>query len=137
VFDELAAMREVSGNARLKVILETGELTDVKLVRQAGILAILAGADFIKTSTGKITPGAEPLSFLVMLDTIREYLEKTGKTVGIKAAGGVRNVEQALTYATLFTHVMGKEMLSDEYFRIGASSLAGEILAFLDGQKHS
>jgi len=137
VFDELAAIREASGKARLKVILETGELSDVKLVRQAGILAILAGADFIKTSTGKIAMGAEPLSFLVMLDTIREYLEKTGKTVGIKAAGGVRNVEQALTFSTLFTQVMGKEMLTAEYFRIGASSLAGEILDFLDGQKHS
>jgi deoxyribose-phosphate aldolase len=128
VYDELSAMRESCGSAHLKVILETGELPSVELVRKASEISILAGADFIKSSTGKINIGATPAAFLVMLDTIREYLEKTGKTVGIKAAGGIRTPAQALQYAALFSDVMGKSTLSKDYFRIGASSLAGEIL---------
>jgi deoxyribose-phosphate aldolase len=128
VFDELSAIREACGTFHLKVILETGELTSVELVRKASEISILAGADFIKTSTGKITTGATPAAFLIMLDTTREYLEKTGKTVGIKAAGGVRTPSQALLFADLFIEVMGESLLSPAYFRIGASSLAGEIL---------
>jgi deoxyribose-phosphate aldolase len=128
VFDELSAMREACGTNCLKVILETGELPSVHLIRKASEISILAGADFIKTSTGKIATGATPAAFLVMLDTIREYLVKTGKTVGIKAAGGVRTPEQALLYTSLFTAELGKEMLKPLYFRIGASSLAGEII---------
>jgi deoxyribose-phosphate aldolase len=128
VFDELSAMREACGPACMKVILETGELPSVQLVRKASEISILAGADFIKTSTGKIATGATPAAFLVMLDTIREYLVKTGKTVGIKAAGGVRTPEQALVYTRLFSEELGDSLLRPDYFRIGASSLASEIL---------
>ncbi len=128
VFDELSAMREVCGSAHLKVILETGELPSVGLIRKGCEISILAGADFLKTSTGKIAVGASPVAFLVMLDTCREYLEKTGKTIGVKAAGGIRKPEQALQYAALFSNVMGDDLFSPEYFRIGASSLAGEIM---------
>ena len=131
VYDELSAIREACGTRCLKVILETGELPSVQLIRKASEISILAGADFIKTSTGKIATGATPAAFLVMLDTIREYLEKTGKTVGIKAAGGVRSPGQALLYATLFTDVLGEQMLRPAFFRIGASSLAGEIVKSL------
>ena len=128
VFDELAAIRETCATAHLKVILETGELNTVQQVWQASVLAVIAGADFIKTSTGKISSGAEPLTYLVMLDTIKEYLERSGKTIGIKPAGGVRTVSQALVFARLFVKVMGEGLLTANYFRIGASSLAGEIL---------
>lgn len=131
VFDELSAIRETCGQTRLKVILETGELTSVSLVRKASELAILAGADFIKTSTGKISAGATPVAFLVMLDTIREFLEKTGKAIGIKPAGGIRTPEQALLYSGLLLNVLGEQWFQKEYFRIGASSLAREILGNL------
>jgi len=133
VFDELSAIREICGNTHLKVILETGELQSVSLVRKASELAILAGADFIKTSTGKITPGASPVAFLVMLDTIREYLEKTGKSIGIKPAGGIKSPEQAMLFARLLLGVLGEQWFHKDFFRIGASSLAGEILKDLKG----
>jgi deoxyribose-phosphate aldolase len=128
VFDELSAIRETCGSVHLKVILETGELPSVGLVRRASELAILAGADFIKTSTGKITAGATPAGFLVMLDTIREYLEKTGKAIGIKPAGGIRTPAHALVYSGLLLDILGEQWFHKDYFRIGASSLAGEIL---------
>jgi deoxyribose-phosphate aldolase len=128
VFDELSAIREVCGQARLKVILETGELPSISLVRRASEIAILAGADFIKTSTGKISTGATPVAFLVMLDTIREYLEKTGKAIGIKPAGGIRTPGQALIYSRLLLDVLGEQWFCRDYFRIGASSLAGELM---------
>jgi deoxyribose-phosphate aldolase len=128
VFDEIAAIREGCGDKHLKVILETGELPSIAMVRKASELAILAGADFIKTSTGKINTGATPDAFLIMLDTIREYLEKTGKAIGIKPAGGIRTPEQALVYYRLVREVLGEQWLNKDYFRIGASSLAGELI---------
>jgi deoxyribose-phosphate aldolase len=128
VYDELAAMRDACGDAHLKVILETGELPSVAMVRRASEIALLAGADFIKTSTGKISRGAEPESFLVMLDTIREYHEKTGKAAGIKAAGGVRTAEEASLFALLVIEVLGEQWFDPEFFRIGASSLAEDLL---------
>jgi len=131
VLDELLAIREVCGNAHLKVILETGELPSVAMVRKASELAILSGADFIKTSTGKIAAGASLVAYLVMLDTILEYLEKTGKTIGVKPAGGIRTPDQALIYSRLLMNVLGEEVFDKNYFRIGASSLAGEILRTL------
>jgi deoxyribose-phosphate aldolase len=131
VFDELSAIRETCGQAHLKVILETGELLSAPVIRRASELAILAGADFLKTSTGKISAGSTPAAFLVMLDTIREFLEKTGKTIGIKPAGGIRTSEQALLYSGMLLNVLGEQWFQKEYFRIGASSLAGEILAVL------
>lgn len=128
VFDELSAIREVCGQAHLKVILETGELPSISLVRRASEIAIVAGADFIKTSTGKISTGATPVAFLVMLDTIREYLEKTGKAIGVKAAGGIRTPGQALIYSRILRGILGEQWLCRDYFRIGASSLAGELM---------
>jgi deoxyribose-phosphate aldolase len=129
VFDELCAIREHCGDNKLKVILETGELQTPALIRKASELAILSGADFIKTSTGKIATGATPPAFLVMLDTIREYHQKTGKAVGIKAAGGVRTPDQAMIYIRLVKAVLGEQWLHKDFFRIGASSLADEILS--------
>jgi deoxyribose-phosphate aldolase len=128
VFDEIAAIKEACGETHLKVILETGELPSVALIRKASELAILAGADFIKTSTGKINTGATPAAFLVMLETIREYLEKTGKAIGIKPAGGIRTPDQALVYYQLVDEVLGEQWLNKDFFRIGASSLAGELI---------
>jgi deoxyribose-phosphate aldolase len=128
VFDELSAIREACGKTHLKVILETGELPGILMVRRAAELAILAGADFIKTSTGKISAGADPLMFLVMLDTIAEFSAKTGKAIGIKPAGGIRTTVQALTYSSLLTDVLGEQWFNKGYFRIGASSLAGELI---------
>ncbi|NTV82749.1 MAG: deoxyribose-phosphate aldolase [Bacteroidales bacterium] len=132
VFDELSAIREICGQVHLKVILETGELPSIALIRKASELAILAGADFIKTSTGKISTGATPVAFLIMLDTIRQYLEKTGKAIGIKPAGGIRTPDQALVYARLLTEVLGEQWLDKDFFRIGASSLAHEIIRELN-----
>jgi deoxyribose-phosphate aldolase len=129
VFDELSAIRETCGDLTLKVILETGELPSLDMVRKASELAILAGADFIKTSTGKIPKGAESPSFLVMLDTILEYLEKTGKSVGIKPAGGIRTREQTGIFIALLIGILGKQYFNRENFRIGASSLATDLLA--------
>jgi deoxyribose-phosphate aldolase len=131
VYDEIAAIRETCGNIHLKVILETGELPSVEWTRKASVLAIEAGADFIKTSTGKISTGATPEAFLVMLDTIREYQEKNGKAIGIKPAGGIRTPEQALTYYRLVNAILGSDWLNKSYFRVGASSLAGALLSRL------
>lgn len=128
VYDEIAAAREICGDITLKIILETGELQSVINIRKASEIAILAGADFLKTSTGKAIQGATPQAFLVMLDTIHEYLELTGKSVGIKASGGIRQTTQALTYYHLTGNLLGEQWLTKNYFRIGASSLAGEIL---------
>jgi len=128
VFDELAAIREACGKTHLKVILETGELPSVEMIRLASVIAIEAGADFIKTSTGKIPTGATPDAMLIMLDTIREYLEKTGKAIGIKPAGGIRTAEQAMLYYSLVEEILGEDWLNNNYFRIGASSLADALL---------
>lgn len=129
VFDELAAIREACGSLTLKIILETGELNSLGMVRKASEFALLAGADFIKTSTGKISNGAEPVSFLVMLDTILEFFQKTGKSVGIKPSGGIRTSRQAGMFIALLIEILGKQYFNREYFRIGASSLATEVLA--------
>jgi deoxyribose-phosphate aldolase len=128
VFDEIAAIREVCGRSHLKVILETGELKSPALIRRASILAIGAGADFIKTSTGKASVGATPAAFLVMLDTIREYQQATGKAIGIKPAGGIRTPQQALEYFFLVREILGEDWLSKQFFRIGASSLADALI---------
>lgn len=129
VFDEIAAIREMCGDVHLKVILETGELPSVDWIRKASELAILAGADFIKTSTGKIGTGATPEALMVMLDTIREYLEKTGKAIGIKPAGGIRTPQQAVAYFRLTQNILGDDWLQPDFFRIGASSLADALIA--------
>ncbi len=107
--------------------METGELKTVELIRQASELSILAGADFIKTSTGKINPAATPEAFLIMLDTIKEYFEKTGKMIGIKPAGGISTPNDAIVYYLLVLEILGEKWLNKEYFRIGASRLADNI----------
>jgi len=124
---EVKLIKEACKNAHLKVILETGELKTVKLIRQASELSILAGADFIKTSTGKINPAATPEAFLIMLDTIKEYFEKTEKKIGIKPAGGISTPNEAIVYYLLVLEILGEKWLNKEYFRIGASRLADNI----------
>lgn len=127
VFKEIAETKKLCGGVHLKVILETGELKSVELVRKASEIAILAGADFLKTSTGKISPAATPEAFLVMLDTIAEYAEKTGNMIGIKAAGGIAEPDDALLYLNLTKTVLGSKWLDKQYFRIGASRLANAV----------
>jgi len=127
VTKEVKSIKEACGNAHLKVILETGELKTIELIRQASELSILAGGDFIKTSTGKIQPAATPEAFLVMLDTIKEYYKKTGKMIGIKPAGGISEPHEAIVYYLLVADVLGEKWLSSKYFRIGASRLADNI----------
>jgi deoxyribose-phosphate aldolase len=124
VVGEIMAVKDVCGEARLKVILETGELKSIENIRKASEMALLAGADFLKTSTGKIRPAATEDAFLVMLDTIREYHTGTGKKVGIKAAGGIADAETAIRYYLLVKEVIGEEWLNKDLFRIGASRLA-------------
>jgi len=129
VYDELAAIREGSAGLRLKVILETGELMIPELIRKASEIAIISGADFIKTSTGKIPVGATPEAFLVMLQAIRDYQASTRKAIGIKASGGIRSTEQAMMYHFLTLDILGVKWSEDcNFFRIGASSLLDSLL---------
>ena len=128
VYDEIAAVKEACGKAHLKVILETGELDTLDNVRKASDIAIYAGADFIKTSTGKIQPAATERAVLIMLDAIKEYYDKTGKKIGIKAAGGIADKSQVFRYYCLVKSVLGDEWLTKDLFRIGASRLAGHII---------
>lgn len=128
VFDEIAAIKEACGGARLKVILETGELGSLDEVRRASDIAILAGADFIKTSTGKIASAASIPVTLVMLLAIRDHFFKTGKMVGMKPAGGISKSKLALHYLVMVKETLGESWLSNEWFRFGASSLANDVL---------
>jgi len=128
VFDEIAAIKEVCGTARLKVILETGELVTLDNVRRASDLAMYAGADFIKTSTGKIQPAATMQVTYTMLEAIRDFMDKTGIQVGMKPAGGISNSKLALHNLVMVKEVLGPNWLSNEWFRFGASSLANDVL---------
>lgn len=128
VFDEIAAIKEACGKARLKVIFETGELSTLDNVRKASEIAIYAGADFIKTSTGKISPAATMPVTLVMLETIRDYYYKTGIMIGMKPAGGISTAKAALHYLVMVKETLGMAWLSNEWFRFGASSLANDVL---------
>ena len=128
VFDEIAAVKNVCGKARLKVILETGELGTFDKVRKASDIAIYAGADFIKTSTGKIQPAATLPATLVMLEAIKDYYYSSGKMVGMKPAGGISNAKLALQYLVLVKETLGNRWLTNSWFRFGASSLANDIL---------
>lgn len=128
VSDEIAAIKEVCGKARLKVILETGELCTLDNVRLASFMAMEAGADFIKTSTGKISPAATMPVTLVMLEAIRDFYYETGKMVGMKPAGGISKAKQALHYLVMVKETLGDAWLSNEWFRFGASSLANDVL---------
>ena len=131
LFRELDAMRELTGHQTLKVILETGELQTPENIARASDIAIEAGADFIKTSTGKSNPAATEEAVFVMLQVIREYHRKTGKQIGIKPAGGISDPEKALNYYWLVNEVLGKQWLTPALFRIGASRLADQIVANL------
>ena len=128
VFDEIAAIKEVCGAARLKVILETGELATLDNVRRASDIAIYAGADFIKTSTGKIQPAATLQVTYTMLQAIRDYYDETGVMVGMKPAGGISNSKLALHNLVMVKEVLGQEWLTNKWFRFGASSLANDVL---------
>ncbi len=128
VFDEIAAIKEACGNARLKVILETGELVTLDNVRRASDIAMYAGADFIKTSTGKISPAATMQVTYTMLEAIRDFMDETGIKVGMKPAGGISNSKLALHYLVMVREVLGNEWLNNEWFRFGASSLANDVL---------
>ncbi len=128
VFDEIAAVKEACGAAHLKVILETGELSTLDSVRKASDLAILAGGDFIKTSTGKIQPAATLPVTLVMLEAIRDHYYRTGKMVGMKPAGGIATAKLALQYLVMVRETLGQAWLDPDWFRFGASALANDLL---------
>ncbi len=129
VFDEIAAIKEACGiQARLKVILETGELSTLDNVRLASEIAMQAGADFIKTSTGKIQPAATMPVTLVMLQAIKDFYDATGKMIGMKPAGGISTAKQALQYLVMVYETLGGDWMTNQWFRFGASSLANDIL---------
>lgn len=128
VFDEIVAVKRVCGDIHLKVILETGELGSYDAVRRASDLALEAGADFIKTSTGKVGTNATFPVALAMCEAIRDYARRTGRRAGLKVAGGVRTTKQALTYLVVVKETLGDAWLSPDWFRIGASSLLDDLL---------
>jgi len=128
VFDEIAAIKEICGSKRLKVILETGELASLDQVRRVSDIAIHAGADFIKTSTGKIQPAATMQVTYTMLMAIRDHFDQTGKMVGMKPAGGISTSKLALHNLVMVKEILGDAWLSNEWFRFGASSLANDVL---------
>jgi len=128
VFDEIAAIKDICGKVRLKVILETGELVTLDNVRKASEIAMYAGADFIKTSTGKIQPAATMQVTYTMLLAIKDFYQKTGKMIGMKPAGGISTSKLALHNLVMVKEVLGNDWLNNEYFRFGASSLANDVL---------
>ncbi|MCC5941366.1 MAG: deoxyribose-phosphate aldolase [Balneolaceae bacterium] len=128
IFDEIAAIKEACGEAHLKVILETGELETLENVRKASDIAMYAGADFIKTSTGKISPAATQPVTLVMLEAIRDFYRETGTMIGMKPAGGIRKAKEALQYLVLVKETLGSSWLTPDWFRFGASSLTNDLL---------
>jgi deoxyribose-phosphate aldolase len=128
VFDEIRAVKEACGAAHLKVILETGELATLDNVRRASWLAMLAGADFIKTSTGKVQPAATLPVTLVMLEAVRDFRAETGRIVGVKPAGGIRTAKDAIKYLVLVNETAGEEWLDPDRFRFGASTLLNDLL---------
>jgi deoxyribose-phosphate aldolase len=134
VFDEIVAIKEACGDAHLKVILETGELGTLDRVRRASVLAMHAGADFIKTSTGKIQPAATMQVTLVMLQAIRDYYYETGRMVGMKPAGGISSAKLAIHYLVMLRETLGNAWMTPEWFRFGASSLANDVLMQLQKQ---
>ena len=128
---EIQIIKQRMGPVHLKVILETGSLKDYSLIRKASLLAIGAGADFIKTSTGKVSPGATPEALIVMCAAVKDYYNRTGKKIGIKPAGGISDASTALVYYTIVKEILGEDWLNSERFRIGASRLANNLLAHI------
>ncbi|UQA55617.1 deoxyribose-phosphate aldolase [Polyangium aurulentum] len=135
VYDEIVAVKEACGQAHLKVILETGELGTYDRVRKASQIAMLAGADFIKTSTGKIQPAATPAVTLVMLEAIRDFYYATGRRIGMKPAGGIRTAKQALHYLVIVKETLGDAWLTPDLFRFGASTLLNDVLMQLEKER--
>ncbi|MCF8530387.1 MAG: deoxyribose-phosphate aldolase [Candidatus Nanopelagicales bacterium] len=125
---EIEAVKEACGPAHLKVILETGELKTLDNVKRASYLAMRSGADFIKTSTGKVTPAATLPVTLVMLEAVRDYYTQTGTRIGVKAAGGIRTSKDAIKYLVLVNETVGEDWLTPDYFRFGASTLLNDLL---------
>ena len=134
VCDEIQELKDLCGDKSLKVILETGALKSAENIKKAAILSMYSGADFIKTSTGKETPGATPEAAYVMCKAIKEYYAKSGRKVGFKAAGGINSVEDALLYYNIVEDVLGKEWLNSKLFRIGTSRLANILLSEIAGE---
>jgi deoxyribose-phosphate aldolase len=128
VFEQIAAVKAACGSAHLKVILETGELSTYDNVRRASWLAMIAGADFIKTSTGKVSPAATLPVTLVMLEAVRDFLRTAGRKVGVKPAGGIRTTKDAIRYLVLVNETAGPDWLDPDWFRLGASSLVNDLL---------
>ena len=135
VFDEIVAVKAASADAHLKVILETGELETLDNVRKASILAMAAGADFIKTSTGKVTPAATLPVTLVMLEAIRDFHRRTGRVVGMKPAGGIRTAKEAISYLVVLYETLGPRWMTPDLFRFGASSLLNDVLQQLHKER--
>jgi deoxyribose-phosphate aldolase len=135
VYDEICAVKQACGDAHLKVILETGELKTYDNVRRACRIALLGGADFLKTSTGKVTPASTPPVVLLMLEAVRDHFLETGRMVGVKAAGGIRTSKDALRYLVLVAETCGDRWLSPQWFRFGASSLLNDVLMQLEKER--
>ncbi len=135
VYDEVVAVKEACGTAHLKVILETGELGTYDAVRRASILAMAAGADFIKTSTGKVQPAATLPVSLVMMEAIRDFVRETGRPVGFKAAGGIRTSKQAIAYLVVLYETLGSGWMTPDLFRLGASTLLNDVLMQIDKER--
>ena len=128
VYEEIVAVKQACGDAHLKVILETGELATYDNVRRASWLAMLAGGDFIKTSTGKVSPAATLPVTLIMLEAVRDFRESTGRQVGVKPAGGIRTSKDAIKYLVLVNETVGDDWLDPDWFRFGASTLLNDLL---------
>ncbi len=135
VYDEVGAVKEACGQAPLKVILETGELGTYDSVRRASILAMAAGADFIKTSTGKVQPAATLPASLVMMEAIRDFQRETGQAVGFKPAGGIRTSRQAVQYLVLLYETLGPDWMTPDRFRLGASTLLNDVLMQIEKER--
>jgi deoxyribose-phosphate aldolase len=134
-FEEVAASKEACGGAHLKVILEVGELGSYDQIRRASVLAMAAGADFIKTSTGKIGAGATLPSALCMMEAVRDFFRETGRRVGVKVAGGVRESKQAIQYLVVLHETLGSDWMTPERFRIGASTLLNDVLMQINKER--
>jgi deoxyribose-phosphate aldolase len=135
VFEEVALSKEAAGPAHVKTILETGELGTYDRIRRASLVAMAAGSDFIKTSTGKISPAATLPAALVMAEAIRDFTDLTGRKVGLKVAGGIRTSKDAIRYLVVVHETLGEEWLDPDLFRIGASSLVNDLLMQIDKQR--
>ena len=135
VADEISEIKEVCGEHKLKVILETGCLKTAASIKRASILAMYAGADYIKTSTGKLEPAATPEAAYVMCQAIKEYYDETGIQIGFKPAGGMKTVRDALTYYTIVKEVLGERWLTNKMLRLGTSSLANKLLTDITGKE--